>query len=52
MNPRPQITRTEGKRTSQLGVVGVFGAATLGGRFFRLYWWRTPSAVGPVEDCS
>jgi hypothetical protein len=50
MNIRHQTTVTESRLTSQGGVVG--DAATLGGRFFRLYWWRMPRAVGLVEDCS
>lgn len=52
MIPRPQTTATESRLTSPVGAAGIGDAATLAGRFFRLYWWRTPAAVGLVEDCS
>lgn len=52
MNTRPQTNVTENRLTSQVGAAGIGDAATMAGRFFRLYWWRTPVAVGLVEDCS
>ncbi len=41
---------TEIRRISQRG--GAASDRPAGGRFFRFYWWRTPPAVGLVEDCS
>ena len=41
---------TEIRRTNQTG--GALSAGLAGGRFFRFYWWRTPAAVGLVEERS